>query len=140
MVRIDILTTLPGGFYWRRPSAPHSPGCTQGAPFEAEFGAPIPACPPQHRYRYLLLLGTAISLFTLGSARFSSLLGSALSHLFTSLMELFSRMQNFSAVRELNTNKSIKIKSMSNCRHCQGALKLIVGVTKRNIVILSTIY
>lgn len=67
MLRIHILPTLADGFYWRCPSVPHSPGCTQGAPFEAEFGAPIPAYPPQHRYRHLLVLGT---LFTLGSGNF----------------------------------------------------------------------
>lgn len=132
-------TTLPGGFYCRCPSAPHSPGSTQGARFEAEFGAPIPACPPQHRYRHLLL-GTGSSLFTLSSARFSPLLGSALSHPFTSLVALFSTTQNFSAVRNIKYKQELKIKSTSNCRHCHGALKLIVGSTERNIVTLSTIY
>lgn len=86
---------------------PHSPGCT---PFEAEFGAPIPACPPQHWYRHLLLLGTASSLFTLGGARFSPLLGSALSHPFTSLVELLSTTQDFSAVRDIEHKHEYKDK------------------------------
>lgn len=81
-----------GGFYWTCLLVPQSPGWAQGASSEAAF-APIPAWPPQHRH--VLLAGRASSLFTLGSAGFSSPLGSALFHLFISPVKLFSVEQNF---------------------------------------------